>query len=87
MFTDLFLSSIPPPLLLLFLLLACCLSSFFGLGKMWAGGCSQQPGSNWHWYCLNRQLYYTGAGYMRKASDTRFAAQRAGFFKVVFCKD
>ena len=65
--------------------------SHFGLGllfgKMWSGGCGTHPGSGWHYYCLSRQLYYTGAGYLRKASNTRHAAQRAGFFNVVWCKD
>ena len=66
---------------------ASSLTSAILVWKMWAGGCSQHPGSGWHYYCLNRQLYNTGAGFLRKVSDTRLAAQRAGYFRVVFCKD
>jgi hypothetical protein len=52
--------------------------------KIWTGGCSQHPGSSWHWYCLDRQLYYTANGYMRKSSNTRMTSQRAGYFRVAW---
>jgi hypothetical protein len=52
--------------------------------KIWAGGCTRHGNSGWHYYCLNRELYNTAGGYLRKASDTRFAASRAGFFRINF---
>ena len=74
MFTTLIVFLLPPLFFPLF------------LGKMWVGGCANHGNSGWHWYCLNRELYNTGGGFMRKASNTRFAAQRAGFFRLNFCK-
>ena len=74
MFTTLIVFLLPPLFFPLF------------LGKMWIGGCQNQANSGWHYYCLNRELYNTGGGYLRKATNTRFAAQRAGYFRVNFCK-
>jgi hypothetical protein len=48
--------------------------------KIWAGGCSTYPGGGWHWYCLNRQTYYTAAGYFRKQDNYIMRAQRANMF-------
>ena len=45
--------------------------------KLWSGGCSQYPGGGWNWYCLDRELYNTAAGYFVKADNTRFRALRA----------
>ena len=53
---------------------------------MWIGGCANGVNAGWHWYCLNREAYNTAGGYLRKASNERFAAQRAGYFRVNFCK-
>jgi hypothetical protein len=40
--------------------------------KIWSGGCSRHPGSSWHDYCLDRQLYYTAQGKFVKHNNRDF---------------
>lgn len=51
---------------------------------IWSGGCSSHPGSNWNWYCLNRQLYNQAAPWFTKHDNQYFRALRTGYFRLNF---